>query len=451
MRQVHLVLFLVVLLFSVLVLLATWRAINGYVDLRNTTEDYISRQQDASNMKEASDYLTQQGRYFAFTGDRQYLDNYFFEVNTTRRRETALQNMEQSLGSGKASYRALSAAMDRSTALMEQEYYSMRLRVESMGYALLEFPAAIQNVTLSPQDLALTPDEQAAKSLDLLFNEDYRAAKEEIHSNISQCLTNITEEQEALQSSSFQRLLTMMQSQAGFVVLLLAAVLLVTLLTSRLIYRPLQRSVAFVQEQRSIPMEGSAEVRLFASTYNIMFEENRKNKEQLSYDATHDILTGLYNRKAYENIFRSVEEPTIALLLIDVDYFKSINDTYGHETGDKVLTNVALTLMSNFRADDFVCRIGGDEFAVIMTNMTSELQDLVAAKVQKANDQLQHPKADLPPISLSVGVAFGDRKNSTGNIFKDVDAALYEVKRNGRNGCAFYNGQPPSEKHEGTR
>lgn len=94
--------------------------------------------------------------------------------------------------------------------------------------------------------------------------------------------------------------------------------------------------------------------------------------------------------------------------------------------------------MSNFRSDDCVCRIGGDELAIIMTHAGVELRELVREKIRRANEQLQHPEDDLPPVSLSVGVAFGDWKNSTGDIFKDADAALYKVKRSGRKGCEFY-------------
>ena len=451
MRRVHLVFLLLVLLLSVLVLLATWRAINGYTDLRDTTENYITWQQDAADVKEGSDYLTQQARYFAFTGDRQYLDNFFFEVNVTRRRENALMNMESTLGGDNPSYLALSSAMDRSLELMEYEYYSMRLIVEARGYPLSEFPEAIRQVKLPDGDRALTPEEKSRKAMDLLFNEPYRKNKAELTGKVELCLDQMRTEQEDLRVSSFHRLLSLMKSQEGLIALLVAVVLILTTLTLRLVYQPLRRSVIFVREQRAIPVEGSAEVRLFASTYNAMFEENRRSREQLSYDATHDILTGLYNRQAYENIFKTLEVDTIALLLVDVDKFKGVNDTYGHEIGDKILSKVAATLMGNFRADDFVCRIGGDEFAVIMTNMTSSLRDLVASKVERANHQLQNPKDGLPPVSLSVGVAFGDRENSTGNIFKDADAALYEIKRNGRNGCAFYHGQPPSQEGQETR
>jgi diguanylate cyclase (GGDEF)-like protein len=87
---------------------------------------------------------------------------------------------------------------------------------------------------------------------------------------------------------------------------------------------------------------------------------------------------------------------------------------------------------------DFVCRIGGDEFAVIMVHTSSALRELVGNKIAALNKKLLAPGDGLPAFSLSVGVAFGDRPNPGEDMFKDADAALYQVKNNGRGGCAFY-------------
>jgi diguanylate cyclase (GGDEF)-like protein len=218
---------------------------------------------------------------------------------------------------------------------------------------------------------------------------------------------------------------------------LLVSVLLGTVLTVILIYRPLHRGMQCVKNDDFIPVKGSQEVRSVASAYNAMLEESRKRKEELRFDATHDVLTGLYNRKAYEDIYNSLDKTTIALLLIDADGFKDVNDTYGHETGDRLLTRIASTLKSCFRADDFVCRIGGDEFAIIMTNTSSQLRDLVAGKIAQVNDLLRAPADDLPSVTISAGVAFGDLIESPDSMFHDADLALYETKRKGRDGCSF--------------
>ena len=127
-----------------------------------------------------------------------------------------------------------------------------------------------------------------------------------------------------------------------------------------------------------------------------------------------------------------------AMIICDVDSFKTVNDTYGHAVGDEILKKVASLLQKAFRSIDYVCRIGGDEFAVIMVDMTTDLTHTIKEKIDMVNDLLSNPADGLPPVSLSVGVAFSDRQDPGESIFKDADHALYHVKQHGKHGCGFY-------------
>ena len=195
-----------------------------------------------------------------------------------------------------------------------------------------------------------------------------------------------------------------------------------------------------MQKQEMIPPEGVEELRFVTRTYNKILQENKEARERLSHEASHDALTGLFNRGAYDLLMESADTGHMALILLDVDHFKEVNDTSGHAVGDRVLKRVAEILRNSFRSVDILCRIGGDEFAVVMTRVNSSMSQLVLNKIARANDLLQHPKDDLPPVSLSVGVAFSDRKNPKGDIFKDADTALYQVKEAGRKHCRIYQG-----------
>ena len=126
----------------------------------------------------------------------------------------------------------------------------------------------------------------------------------------------------------------------------------------------------------------------------------------------------------------------LAFLIIDVDKFKLVNDNFGHEVGDLVLKKVAKLLQESFRATDYPARIGGDEFAVILTDMTVEMQPVIEGKIQKMNEILMNPEDGLPQVSLSVGGAFSE-KGFTEDLYKRADVALYEVKEHGRCGCRF--------------
>ena len=127
-----------------------------------------------------------------------------------------------------------------------------------------------------------------------------------------------------------------------------------------------------------------------------------------------------------------------ALVIVDVDNFKNINDTCGHAAGDSVLKRVSRLLVEGFRSIDRVYRIGGDEFAVVMMDVTSKHAYTIGKKISAINKQLATRDGDAPAVSLSVGAAFMDRENPGESLFKDADLALYYVKEHGRNGCHVY-------------
>ena len=142
-------------------------------------------------------------------------------------------------------------------------------------------------------------------------------------------------------------------------------------------------------------------------------------------------------RRGYDFLLENIDIETCALLLIDLDEFKSINDTYGHEIGDRILKEVSEILHSSFRNRDYICRFGGDEMAVIMVHADPSMKPLIENKIVEVNNELQADDRDLPAISISVGVSFGREGISLETLFKNADDALYRVKENGRCGVEF--------------
>lgn len=168
----------------------------------------------------------------------------------------------------------------------------------------------------------------------------------------------------------------------------------------------------------------------------------------LSDQATMDPLTGLYNRAGYDQLLPTLDMQNTVLLLIDADRFKSVNDTYGHETGDKVLKKIAEALRQNFRADDRLCRIGGDEFAVLMKRTEDMHDDLLLAKINRINKLLGDTGDALPPISVSVGAVYGAPGQSVNEMFERADVALYQVKRDGGKSCRIYRHPDLKQNHQ---
>ena len=230
----------------------------------------------------------------------------------------------------------------------------------------------------------------------------------------------------------------MTQQQLLTLVLLLAVAIEIAAMVL-LVIRPVENYSRSIRKQKLLSPQGSAELRYFARAYNVVFEERERRNEELRYKVEHDALTGLYNRGAYEKLLEEHgREGDIALLWIDVDRFKGINDTYGHDIGDRVLQKVARLLSSGFRATDYACRTGGDEFAVIMSDIVPGQQQAVLDRIGAVRQGLSDVSDGLPPVTLSIGVAFSRQRLEGENLFKMADKALYRVKEAGRNGCAFF-------------
>jgi len=171
--------------------------------------------------------------------------------------------------------------------------------------------------------------------------------------------------------------------------------------------------------------------------------------QTLSHQASHDPLTELYNRRAFERNLNEVmkhnevnstpDEQNWFLCFIDLDYFKTINDTCGHITGDQVLVNVAHILKQNVRSYDTVARLGGDEFAILI-NRCTELKALeIANQIKHGINQLTyHWKGEDFKLSASIGVASRGRESSVTEILNSADIACGMAKASGRNAVYLF-------------
>ncbi len=435
--RMNIAMIVVALAAAALLFLSALQSIQSYQWLVVDTEHYLTALQAASDMKEASDYLTTQARMFSVTGDPRFVTAFFEEKDVSRRRDRAIEKIRAILAD-KEALLYLEQAMAASRELELVEFHAMRLKAEAEKYDLSEYPESIRALELSKEEKAYTAGQLRQASENLVYGEDYQAAKEEIYRNVNACTQSLVEHTRRLQVTSSEELSSLLKRQEVLAVVMLLVVLALVLCTSLLLIRPLQRGIRSIRESKHMPTEGCYEVRFLAHSYNEMFEHTRQRHNQLSYEATHDPLTGIYNRKAYEKAYAECNQTNVALIVADVDGFKSINDTYGHSVGDRVLKRVAELLTKSFRSEDYVCRIGGDEFAVLMMHANSSLAELVQGKLMRINEKLQKQEDGLPSFSLSVGIAFSDRERPQGDLFLAADTALYRVKNSGRGHCAIY-------------
>ncbi len=176
---------------------------------------------------------------------------------------------------------------------------------------------------------------------------------------------------------------------------------------------------------------------------SIEIVELRRSLESVRREAHTDALTGIANRRSFDDrlkaALRETKETgeTLSLLMIDIDYFKKFNDSFGHQLGDKVLQLVARILKTSIKGRDTVARYGGEEFAVILpatrlsgaATLADQIREAVASRhiIQKRTGE------DFGTITLSVGAANLRSADSGESLIKRADEALYAAKRNGRN------------------
>ena len=428
-RQVSYILIAVVLLITALMIVSILQTTRSYESMRESTARYLDCRENATSLMDASDYLTESVREFVITGQEEPLYNFFREVNETRRRDIALESLGEYFD-GTDAYRFLETALQRSNSLAEKEVYAMRLAIEGRGGSVEDYPEELQAIALSPEDMALSAEEKSLKAIEMVFGTDYQAEKQEIRADVTMCLNTLINQTEETQATSSDHFSSLLHRQTALIVLLL--------LTFRLVINPLMTDIVHIRDQEKLPLTGASELRFLAKTYNSMVDQSRAHQEALSYEAEHDELTDLYNRGVFEKMREELPANSYTMILVDVDYFKEVNDTYGHDIGDRILRKVASMLQASFRSEDYVCRIGGDEFAVLMLHAGKSLRDLVEKKMSEVNRKLQNPDDGLPSASLSIGVAFGDRESPGDDIYRDADKALYQVKRSGRANIAFY-------------
>jgi diguanylate cyclase (GGDEF)-like protein/PAS domain S-box-containing protein len=168
---------------------------------------------------------------------------------------------------------------------------------------------------------------------------------------------------------------------------------------------------------------------------------NIRLREALRTQSVRDALTGLYNRRFLEETLeREIRRAargdlSLGILILDLDHFKSFNDTYGHEAGDMVLRETAACLVKNVRAEDFVCRFGGEEFVVILPTAVVESSRVRAERIRSKIKELTvlHQGKSLGMITVSIGVAaFPMNGGSPKELLAAADGALYRAKREGR-------------------
>jgi diguanylate cyclase (GGDEF)-like protein len=170
-------------------------------------------------------------------------------------------------------------------------------------------------------------------------------------------------------------------------------------------------------------------------------------RDELHEQAIHDSLTGVYNRRFLEEALnrempRCIEQNhLLCIVMMDVDHFKEVNDIYGHKAGDLVLQELADKIKHAIRGNDLACRYGGDEFVIILPDMTSDIAWERAEQIRQDIEVMEIKyKVAVLKVTVSLGISvFPDHGSSTDLLMRAADKALYYSKQEGRNRVTIFN------------
>lgn len=250
-------------------------------------------------------------------------------------------------------------------------------------------------------------------------------------------------------AEAFEPLADMKTRAYGLATLLSVVVTIVVWFAIRRLLRPLARATADIrsmvageQEPRELPISERDEVGELLASFNILFRQRQTLLEKLEEQAHTDSLTDLPNRRhfmetATQELARAVRFGSpLSVLMLDVDHFKKVNDTYGHKVGDIVLQKLAETCRATLREIDFTARLGGEEFAVLLPGTGHPAAMEAAERLRRALAETAVPLEQGLPLRFTVSLGVATLKDPATNLdtlLNAADHALYEAKHQGRN------------------
>lgn len=412
----------VISLVFIAVFVSTVKLKNGLRKTETFVEELLICEESTREIKETSSYLAEQTRLFIIRKDKDYADDVLREINETKTIENAFKKLSNVIKKDSTAFEHLNIAQEQTQDLIDTELYTINLCYSSFT-------------------------ESAEKEArDIVFNTEFLNLKNKICSNCNFIVTKIENQlQDYVNKSSSSLLKEFNITMFSIFVLLISSVLFVAALFG-LVIIPIKQYLVSIKKDEKLKLKGSAEFKYLAATYNEIYEIKARNEKRLLMNAEYDALTGILNRRAFNEICTSSEkqQQNIALLLIDIDDFKKVNDTFGHISGDKALRIVAGLLNETFRKDDYVARIGGDEFAAILIDFKPEGISIILKKLNEINEKLSNLKEEFNPMSISCGISVSCKGYSQ-ELYNQADKALYFVKNHGKKNSCVYS---PSLEHD---
>lgn len=404
-------------------------------------------------LMDGSDFLTSQVQQFVIHGDRRYMDLYWQEIHETKSRDDALQRI-MSMNLTPEEHQAARDGKQESDALINGEIWSMRLVSESIGIDETAMPADVAAFHLQPEQAKLTGEQKRDLAIEYIFGPEYSISKDTIRGNVIRFRNTMTNRYAA---SSMAALLNAERKTRRlgvglilfFAFLIISIIFFVTQVISPLIAYSSELTHSQAGRLTILPEKGALEIRQFAGAFNALSSQVEQNTQRLARLGYMDYLTDVPNRAHITEfvfgLIRDRKHP-VGLMIIDIDDFKLVNDTYGHAVGDRVLQQVAQVISSAQPDKNGISgRLCGEEFIAVLENANEPLLDRTGERIltnirRIATRDVGIEEAPDFRISVSVGgtIWYGDSDVDFGSLLAQADQALYESKKNGKGRYTFY-------------
>ncbi len=334
----------------------------------------------------------------------------------------------------------LKQALALSDALAEWEIHAFALMAAARG-TIRTAPVQVQEYTLPLKERQLPDDEKKALAEQIVHGQEYYGYKNKIYEKLNDFETSVMERTEERLMVETESISSLLHVQNVFEIVEELVIICLALLLYRQVTVVLRKYIRSISRDEAITPGGTSELRYLAAVINQYVALQSQRQKELRTIAELDALTQIPNRRALEDFMRRMFQRGDmhgALMLLDVDDFKRINDNYGHDLGDAALQNLVAQIHECIRADDFFARFGGDEFVIWMDGIHLGDVEAIKEKIQEVNHRTVLVANMTMRISVSAGVTFCRYGDAYKDALRRVDTALYEMKRTGKHGCAVY-------------
>lgn len=411
------------------------RIYDKYDEMMDSYQFVEIEREAASSFATASDYLTDQARQFVVSGNIENAENYFEEKDISKRRESAIDVIDNShileLESN-----LLNNAMEMSENLVGKELHAMKLAAVAYETDINKLPEEIASYELPEEELNLEVSKQQNLAIQLMYNDEYKEAKDRINWDVDNAIMLIKDESGARYRENEADLIMVLNIATLLIFIMFILLMLIFIFNTLLVVNPAEKFIELLDKKEKLPEIGGYEFRKFARKYNDIYRSNKKNRELLREQGEIDDLTGTLKAGTLELVRHNLTQSNepLGIMMVDIDNFRSIKEANGYDMADKVVAKVANLFITSFKGSDYIIRTSQDEFEIFLLRMQKSESDMLLGRINEINDKLKDSSDGVVEASVSVGVAFSEN-GYTIEAERSADMALNSVKENGRGTC----------------